>query len=327
MDWILKLNDRKVPARAWIIRLLHWTVMALCLTYAFWGVDVDKFLSVISSYNLLAVFTAVILLFSGFVALARRLNALSKNKIGNTHSLIGTIIGQGANNVLPAKLGEAVKTFYISRESSRTMAWVFGCVFWERFFDLNALLLFGIVIVFTVNSAFSIGSFFVFVIVIWLALFVVRLWPNFVHTFIQRIPFKKLRDFSIELLEHLTSGLDLSVIFKASIWTIIIWLQYVAQVAVILLWAAQIDLSITAILVIFVVSGIGLNLAASPGGIGVYEAAIIVSASWYGVGKEEALASAIVLHVIQYVPTTLLGIYLMFRADITFKQIQNQPSS
>ncbi|MCK5359941.1 MAG: flippase-like domain-containing protein, partial [Gammaproteobacteria bacterium] len=131
------------------------------------------------------------------------------------------------------------------------------------------------------------------------------------------------RKFSLELVDHLIRGLALIVIFRVSVWTLIIWLLYVGQVALILLWAAQLELTLTAVLVIFVVSGIGMNLAASPGGLGVYEAAIVVSASWFGVGREEALASAIVLHVIQYMPSTVLGLLLMSRVNISYKQAKS----
>jgi uncharacterized protein (TIRG00374 family) len=174
------------------------------------------------------------------------------------------------------------------------------------------------------NPAFPISFFLVLVLSLWLTLYVFFKWKNRVIKFVKLLPFEKLRSFIVELLEHLTKGLEGKMIVKASIWTILIWLQYVAQVAVILLWGAELNLSFAAILVIFVVSGIGLNLAASPGGVGVYEAAIVASASWYGIGREEALAAAVVLHVIQYVPTTILGFYFMYRSNITYSEMKSR---
>ena len=295
-----------------------------CSTYVLAGLDFDLFFIIISGYNLVAVFIAVLLLFSGFFALGGRIRSLSDGEIKFSDSIVGTVIGQGANNILPAKLGEVIKAYYISRNSSRTMPWVFGLVFWERFFDLNIMLICGLFIFFAVNPDFPISYFFFMVLFLWLALYASFIWKNTLLKFVKYLPFEKLREFIVELIEHLTKGLNGKSIIKVSIWTILIWLQYVAQVAVILLWAAELNLSLEAILVIFVVSGIGLNLAVSPGGIGVYEAAIVVSASWYGVGREEALASALVLHVIQYVPTTIIGFYFMYRSNITFSEIKNQ---
>jgi uncharacterized protein (TIRG00374 family) len=282
------------------------------------------FLKIISGYNLVAIFVAVLLLFSGFFALAGRLSSLSNGEIKISHSVIGTIIGQGSNNILPAKLGEVVKVLYISKHTSQKASWVFGLVFWERFFDLNILLICGLLIFFSVMPELQFGYFIALIIVIWLVLFSIKIWPFVITKIVNLIPFRKLRGFILELFEHLGRGLSWSVFLKALTWTLIIWIQYIAQVAVVLLWAASLELPLTAVLVIFVVSGIGLNLAASPGGIGVYEAAIVVSASWYGVAKEEALAAAIVLHVVQYAPTTLLAFYFMFRNGMSLSVIKAQ---
>lgn len=309
------------------MRLLHWSVIALCLLYAFWDLDVELFISTVTGYSSLAVFIATTFTFFGYIVLGARLTALSQGSIGFFNSVTGTIIGQGVNNILPAKMGEAVKAVYLARESGRSRAWLIGLVFWERFFDLNTILLLGVLIVVSVSSPLSIGAFSFLVLGIWLILIAIRQWPSVAYALVRRIPLHVIREFVLELVDHLIQGLDFMVVFRVSIWTIIIWLLYVGQVALILLWAAQLELSLTAVLVIFVVSGIGMNLAASPGGLGVYEAAIVVSASWFGIGREEALASAIVLHVIQYVPSTVIGLLLMSRVNISYKQAKSRPES
>ena len=293
------------------------SVIALCLVYAFWNLDVKLFISIVSGYNLFAVVVASLLTIGGFMALGGRLSALSQGELAYSQSLSGTIIGQGVNNMLPAKLGEAVKALYLARVSRKSKAWVFGLVFWERFFDLNALLLFGLLIAFSTNSPFSMVAFSLFVAAIWLVLFVIRRWPVVVRRYVRCIPFESARHFFLELIDHLITRLEYRVVVNGSLWTAAIFLQYVAQVALILLWAAQLVLSLTALLVIFVASGIGMNLAVSPGGLGVYEAAIVAAASWFGVGREEALASAIVLHVVQYLPSIVLGLLLMSRFNMS----------
>ena len=121
------------------------------------------------------------LTFGGLVALSGRLNALSQGNIGYKQGFIGTSIAQGVNNILPAKLGEAVKVIYLSRESRQPAARVFGLVFWERFIDLNVLLLLGLIIVYSTSSSLSMGALSSLVIVIWIMLAAVRLWPGVVR--------------------------------------------------------------------------------------------------------------------------------------------------
>lgn len=308
--------------RDWLIRLFHWSFISSCLVYVFWDIDVDLFVSIVSSYHLLPVIIATLIVFGGYLALAARLRTLSEKKISFKISIIGTIIGQGVNNILPAKLGEAVKAIYLSRETNQSSAWFFGLVFWERFFDLNALLILGLVIVYLISSPFSMGAFTSLLIAIWAVLLLMQRWPDLARKIVKNIPFKKINSFCSELFEHLIKRLSLQTSLRVTGWTIILWLQYIFQVGLILLWAADLQISFAAVIVIFIVSGIGLNLATSPGGLGVYEAAIVVSASWFGVGHEDALASAIVLHVIQYVPSTILGLLLMSRSNISFKQVK-----
>ncbi|RLA38509.1 MAG: UPF0104 family protein, partial [Gammaproteobacteria bacterium] len=243
-----------------------------------------------------------------------------------TDNVVGTIIGQGMNNILPAKIGEVVKAYYLARESGQTVAWLIGLVFWERFFDLNLLLLLGLAIVLSVSSPLSMGAFGLLVLGVWLSLLVIRRWPQIARSLAVRLPVQRVREFSLELIEHLVVGLNLTVVLVSAFWSVLIWLQYVGQVALVLILVAGLELDLTAVLVIFVVSGVGMNLAGSPGGLGVYEAAIVLSAGWFGVGQEQALAAAIVLHVIQYMPSTVLGLLLMSRFNVSYKQVRKPAS-
>ncbi|NNM20025.1 MAG: flippase-like domain-containing protein [Gammaproteobacteria bacterium] len=320
----MSADKKTVSIRAVLARLAHWSFIILCLAYAVWGLDVKLFLSIAAGYKWTAIVIATALTLCALVTLARRLYVLWQGAIPFRQILTGSIIGQGTNNILPAKLGEAVKAYYLARESNKPISSILGLVFWERFFDLNALMLLGLVIVYSVSSPFSMGAFFLFVLAIWIALLAIRQWPAVARKMVQWLPIEVVRKFAQELVEQLLRRLEMSVVFRASIWTALLWLIYVSQVAVIFLWAAQLEISLVAVLVIFVVASIGMNLAGSPGGLGVFEAAIVASASWFGVGREEALAAAIVLHVIQFVPTTAIALILMSQVDISFKQAKEQ---
>lgn len=323
----LSTNNETSSLKAWTIRLLQWIVIISCLLYAFWDLDLELFISVVTEYNIFAVLVALSFTFLGYVILACRFKSISEGQINFTESLKGTMIGQGANNIMPAKLGEAVKAFYLARESGKSSAWLIGLVFWERFFDLNTLFVLGVLIMDLMTTPLSMGAFFMLVCAIWILLAATKKYPNAAKFIVHKIPVTTVREFAFEFIEHLIQGLRIMTVIKISGWTALIWLLYIGQVAIILMWAAQLDLSLAAILVIFVVSGVGLNLAASPGGLGVYEAFIVISASWFGVLREEALASAIVLHVIQYVPSTVLGLLLMSQVNISYKQVKNQSKS
>lgn len=320
-------NEIDSQSSAWkhrLFGLLQWTLIFGCFLYAVWELDFASFLESIKGYNLVAVMIATLLNFVGYLALSKRLINLLGGRINFLVAVVGTIVGQGVNNILPAKLGEGVKMWFIARESREPAPLILTAIFWERFFDLNILLLLGFLIVLGSDSTFSIGSFSLLVLGLWFFLIVTRHRPAWVMGMIQWVPVAAVREFLLQITQYLSQGLSGRNVVNGSFWSVVLWLQYVTQVTVILLWAAEMDLSLTAILVIFVVSGIGMNLAASPGGLGVYEAAIVVSASWFDVSRENALAAAIVLHFVQYVPSCVIGLFLMSQFNINLKDFRTK---
>jgi len=63
------------------------------------------------------------------------------------------------------------------------------------------------------------------------------------------------------------------------------------------------------IFVVSVVGMAGLSAPATPGSIGVYEAALVASLTAFGQPKEESLAAALLLHAILMLPVLMLGLW------------------
>jgi uncharacterized protein (TIRG00374 family) len=61
------------------------------------------------------------------------------------------------------------------------------------------------------------------------------------------------------------------------------------------------------VLSIFAVSGLSMLLPSSPGAIGIYEAFTVTLLKRYGIEPDAALAIALVSHMIQFIPVTLVG--------------------
>ena len=59
-----------------------------------------------------------------------------------------------------------------------------------------------------------------------------------------------------------------------------------------------------------------MAVPSSPGALGVFEAVVVLSLGWFAVGKEAALAAALLMHAGQYVPTTLAAVMILARAHI-----------
>jgi uncharacterized membrane protein YbhN (UPF0104 family) len=84
-------------------------------------------------------------------------------------------------------------------------------------------------------------------------------------------------------------------------------------------WLAMLgfDLGLSPVAGIFVVIALGLSaiLPASPAGVGVFEAAVVIALSAYGVGDSEALSYGLVLHALNFFPFILAGLVVLRRRD------------
>lgn len=120
-------------------------ILGIGLVYVFWSVDLSLVIDKLKNYSL--IWVCLIVIFSVFVysILGYRLRSLSHHNLSTLNGLKATIVCHGVNNLLPTKLGEVAKILYTHHQSQLSKAEVTGVVFWERFLDLNMILILPIV--------------------------------------------------------------------------------------------------------------------------------------------------------------------------------------
>ncbi len=301
---------------------LRFGLGAAGLLYAFWGVDFAKLTAVAADYNWFAVLAIVAFSFGVYVYLGYRLAVIAHWRSDVRVGALATVICHGFNNILPTKLGELAKAIYLSARGRLTKAEALGVVFWERFLDLNAILLLALLAMalmernlFAVPLAAAIGG-------LWSALFVFRRWPAVPERLISWLPAERLRAFARELQSHVDTRFKARFLLRTAGQTGVVWLLYSVQALLILLWVAALDITFAQALVVFVVSGIGMSLPSTPGALGVFEAAVVLALSWYGVPKEQAIPAALVMHMIEYIPTTGLTLLMLMRSDLGLGELR-----
>ena len=104
--------------------------------------------------------------------------------------------------------------------------------------------------------------------------------------------------------------------------TLLLWCCYAGSTVVLLRDAAGLEIGVAAALAVFAVASLGMAVPAAPGGLGVYEAAMVVSLGWFGVPRGEALAAALVTHMLQFVPTTLAGLAILAREGLSMEAVR-----
>ncbi|MGW8250521.1 MAG: lysylphosphatidylglycerol synthase transmembrane domain-containing protein [Anaerolineales bacterium] len=226
------------------------------------------------------------------------------------------------NNLLPFRLGEIARAFLLSKKSGMSFWEVLPSILIERIMDITyAIGLFFLLLPFVVGISGQ-GSFAVVmgigILLVFLVLFLLarnRDWALKVNDKIgERVPI--IRRLTGKIVPSFLTGLavltDGRRFLTAVGWVTLDWaiafLEYFVLVRAFVPDAKPLWSSFS-----LVVAALGIAVPSSPGGVGVFEAAIVGALALFGVNSSAALAAAITAHVIQYAVTGVLGMYALIR--------------
>jgi uncharacterized protein (TIRG00374 family) len=293
-----------------------------CLVYAFWGLNFSELWDAITRFDDVALFWTVLFSFVGYGVMALRLNFLSGFCAGNWVCFKAFLMSMAVNNIVPAKLGELAKAFYLRRECRFSLSRSITMVFWERFFDLNAILAMGLVVAFHFNLKMAFVPLAAAVGGIWVGLWVVRQYPDFVGRIIEKLPSNRLAEFLAELKLQVLHGVTPGFMTLLGLYTLVCWILYAGSTFLVLLWVADLPLTFGQAAAVFVISSLGMAMPSSPGALGVFEAAVVFSLGLFSVDRAQALATGLVLHMVQYIPVTVAGLLVLAKSGLKLSKIR-----
>ena len=311
----------------WPGRLLRIALVIGCLAYALWNVDPASLLETLANIDPLRVLLVTLFTGFGYVALALRLHVLSHQRLRMRTGLAASMVALGVNNLLPAKLGELAKALYLRERGAMPLSEAAVIVGWERFFDLNVLVLMALAGAYPYLHDTLLVPIALALLAGWgIAWGVIRFGTSVRRT-IGRLPWPRLRSFLHDVHTHLDTRMVRGTLIGTALLSMLVWLLYASGSWLVLAWVFDLHLAPAQVLVVFVVAASGMAIPSSPGGLGVYEAAIVLALGWFGVAPEQALAAALVMHAIQYLPTTLLGLLVLSRSGIRLGRLRHAAGS
>lgn len=248
-----------------------------------------------------------------------------------------TMIGFMANNVLPFRLGEFVRAYSLSDKEQVSKSASLATIFVERIvFDLLALLIiFGVVLVISplqIIREIKVGAIVTVITALVGLIFAVYLSArgereSHVLKAILRIFPARFRPTIEAVTARFATGMEFMRDWRRVFWTtyhtFMIWIIMGLSNYFVLL-AFGWHLPVTASFVILVVVSILIMVPASPGFVGVYHYGTVLSLGIYGIGREEALSCALVMHATQFLVITLVGFYYLRREHLSLKQIEEE---
>jgi uncharacterized protein (TIRG00374 family) len=227
------------------------------------------------------------------------------------------LIGYLFNNLLPLRAGEAARVIALHRSAAASRVETAATIVVERAFDvLSLLLLLFFVLPWLPEVSWlrpaaalliALGAVLLAAVVL-LARFGERI-VRLVLRPLSWLPFLSATRFEAGvayLAEGLAGLRDPRVAVEAFAWTVLSWLLVALSFWFVLL-GFDLDLSFLAALFVVIAVNLSLILPSSPGGLGVFEAAVVVALGAYGVSDSEALSYAILVHAVNSIPFIVVG--------------------
>lgn len=330
-----KKNDQNTATRPIIIGM-GVLISAFFLYLAFQGLDFDEFLSSLQTIHIGWLFLAVVTYAGVVFCLAIRWQFLLRSmRLVPTLKLAELVaIGYMGNNVYPLRAGEALRLFLLKRDYNMPITGTAVTVVIERIFDGIVMLSFivlGLQWVDVGTEAAHIRLILqiatpVFVIAV-LVFFVLAMLPQTFRKLLDRVvawlpaligdPIAQLSDGVLIGLSSLRSPLYIagSVLMSYVSWAI------EALVYWFVMWAFGLDLGYEVALLVVGTANLAGLIPASPGNVGVYEAFASAVLIAVGIARGQAVAYAIVVHIVFWLPVTIVGFILLLRYGLGWRAI------
>jgi uncharacterized protein (TIRG00374 family) len=234
-----------------------------------------------------------------------------KPPIATHHIAIAFISGYAANNVLPAKLGEAFRADLLGRLANVSRLTAFGSIIVERLFDIVAVLgmtAWGVFFVTTthldtlqeVTRGLTVLLAPVALLVILVYFFVarknnhlnirLRAWSVNIHNLLQGL---HVLENSSSYLKLLTSTLIIWMLNCLAMWSIMM--------------ALDVQLGVNQTILLIGITGVAAAIPAAPAGIGTLQYAFYITAVLFEFPTSAALVASMVVQIVLLGSATLVG--------------------
>ena len=252
-----------------------------------------------------------------------------------------TTIGFMANNLLPARAGEVARAYVASRQLPVRFTTALGSIVVERVFD--ALIMLGLMAVAIAAPSFpaqalvggrSLSTIAATTAVLFGVLLLVALYianrPTRWLTLVERIARRTLPVRVADRAVHASGGIveGLAVLKSPArfagvvFWSLVQWVINAAAFAV-CFRAFGLAVPFEAALLLQGIIGFGVAVPSTPGFLGVFEAATLVTLQLYGVDSSLAVSYALTYHLTTFLPITLLGLWSLSRLHLKLREVSS----
>lgn len=251
-----------------------------------------------------------------------------------------TAMGFMANNTLPFRLGEVVRSYAASRLGGVPLAAALSSIAVERALDaLTLLALLGVALLRAGLPADTVvmgarldvvaGRAGIVCAVIFAGALFVVLLPRTAERLVRAvIPVARLADRVVAVIENLRQGMGAlrspARLAAAVFWSIAHWLLNAAAFFV-GFRAFGIEVGFAGALLVQSLLAFGIAAPSTPGYFGIFELVVAAGLSLFGVPKDVGVAYGITYHIATFIPITLLGLWSLGRSGLRVRDAAGAP--
>jgi uncharacterized protein (TIRG00374 family) len=238
-----------------------------------------------------------------------------------------TAVGFAANAILPARAGEVIRPYFLARQEQMSATGAFATIILERVLDALTVLVLLAVYVFLLDQDLTRTNPTAFAAVKWAGLIAAGFASGvLVALFVLAGDPRRLRDTLLRLervvpstfagmlariAEKFATGLAAvrspRRLLVALVLSLPLWISICVGIwAVAVAFELPVPFSGTLLMLAFLVIGVALP---TPGGVGGFHSMFLVAATtFFGATNQSAVGAAIVLHLISFGPSLVLGL-------------------
>lgn len=277
-------------------------LLAGCFGYVLYEVDLQRLLGQVQSLSASGIGVFIVLMLGSYVLHGYRIRTLANGNISLLSALKCFCFGQGVNYTMPSKLGEMGKVLYLNKVSRIAASAATEVVFWERFFDINCLVGLVLLSLSRVAGSMTVISLSLVWGALWVLLLFIRISKlSLLEKMCNIMPVTPARAFLFDLVRLIRKNFTVPFFARQALLSTVAWTLNCLHVYLFYQLAGGVSLSWLDFLYVFVISSVGYAVPAAPGGIGLYEAAIVYGLVSSGVPKELALSLALVQHMLLFI--------------------------
>ena len=252
-----------------------------------------------------------------------------------------TLVGFAALGLLPARAGDLLRPYMVARKEGLSIPATFATVVMERVLDLVAVL--GLLAVYAwgfasptdvpeslsrpieISAAVAGAAALVLFVVMWILATHPERIGGFVRAADRVLPHAlahKLADITTAFSRGFVAAKKPSTLLAGVLWSFPVWICIAGET-----WAVtrafDIDMSFAGSFLVQVFLVIGVAVP-TPGGVGSYhEAYRWAVTTFFHAANDSAVAAAIVVHLISYIPVILAGLVVMVQEGMSVHDLQD----